>query len=214
VEGAVIDEALAERIAAAAAVLRRGGVVVYPTETLYGLGARADDEAALARLARAKLRPEGKPLPLVAADLAQVERVATLAGPAARVAARLWPGPLTLVLPARAGVSAAVTGGTGTVGIRIPGSEVARALALGAGAPLVSTSANPSGGPPPSTVAALDPALVAAVDHVLDGGATPGGDPSTVVEIGPDGAVRVLRAGAVDPARVVEAALSPRPGTR
>jgi len=201
-----MDEAMASRIEAAAAVLRRGGIVVYPTETLYGLGARADDGPALERLARAKLRPEGKPLPLIAADLAQVERVAVLAGAAARVAARLWPGPLTLVLPARAGVHPAITAGTGTVGVRIPGSEVARVLAAAAGAPLVSTSANPSGGPPPSTVAALAPSLVEAVDHVLDGGPTPGGAPSTVVEIGPDGSVRVLRAGAVEVDRVVEAA--------
>jgi len=201
-----MDEAMASRIEAEAAVLRRGGIVVYPTETLYGLGARADDGPALERLARAKLRPEGKPLPLIAADLAQVERVAVLAGAAARVAARLWPGPLTLVLPARAGVHPAITAGTGTVGVRIPGSEVARVLAAAAGAPLVSTSANPSGGPPPSTVAALAPSLVEAVDHVLDGGPTPGGAPSTVVEIGPDGSVRVLRAGAVEVDRVVEAA--------
>ena len=201
-----MDEAMASRIEAAAAVLRRGGIVVYPTETLYGLGARADDGPALERLARAKLRAEGKPLPLIAADLAQVERVAVLAGAAARVAARLWPGPLTLVLPARAGVHPAITAGTGTVGVRIPGSEVARVLAAAAGAPLVSTSANPSGGPPPSTVAALAPSLVEAVDHVLDGGPTPGGAPSTVVEIGPDGSVRVLRAGAVEVDRVVEAA--------
>src|SRR5512143_3392741 len=100
-----MDAELEARIAAAAAVLRRGGIVVYPTETFYGRGALAADEAALERLARAKLRPPGKPLPLVAADFAQVEEVAVLEGRAARLAARLWPGPLTLVLPARAGLS-------------------------------------------------------------------------------------------------------------
>jgi L-threonylcarbamoyladenylate synthase len=187
---------LQDRIAAAAAVLGRGGIVVYPTETFYGLGALARDVAALDRLAHAKLRPEGKPLPLLGADRAQVEEVAILGGLAERLAARFWPGPLTLVLPARPGLAAAITAGSGTVGIRVPGSEVARALAARAGGPLVSTSANLSGGPPPARVEELDPALRAAVDHVLDAGATPGGLPSTVVEVTPEG-VRLVRGGAI-----------------
>ena len=194
-----------ERVEAAAAVLRRGGIVVYPTDTLYALGARADDAAALERLRRAKLRQEGKPLPLLAADRDQVLLVARLEGVADRVAGRIWPGPLTLVLPALPGVAAAVTAGTGTVGIRVPGSAVARALAARAGFPLVSTSANPSGGPAPSRVSELAPALRQQVDHVLDGGATPGGPPSTVVRL--DGeSVRVLREGAISPEAVAEAA--------
>ncbi|HTN53037.1 MAG TPA: L-threonylcarbamoyladenylate synthase [Anaeromyxobacter sp.] len=197
-----MDAELERRVAAAGEVLRRGGIVVYPTETFYGLGALARAGGALDRLARAKLRPEGKPLPLLAADRAQVEEVAVLRGRAARLAERFWPGPLTLVLPARLGLSAAVTGGTGTVGIRIPGSEVARALAAAAGGALVSTSANPSGGPPPARVEDLDQALREAVDLVLDGGATPGGLPSTVVEVGPEG-VRVVRAGAIAVERVL-----------
>jgi len=197
-----VDAELERRVAAAGEVLRRGGIVVYPTETFYGLGALARAGGALDRLARAKLRPEGKPLPLLAADRAQVEEVAVLRGRAARLAERFWPGPLTLVLPARLGLSAAVTGGTGTVGIRIPGSEVARALAAAAGGALVSTSANPSGGPPPARVEDLDQALREAVDLVLDGGATPGGLPSTVVEVGPEG-VRVVRAGAIAVERVL-----------
>jgi len=194
-----------ERVEAAAAVLRRGGIVVYPTDTLYALGARADDAAALERLRRAKLRQEGKPLPLLAADRDQVLLVARLEGVADRVAGRIWPGPLTLVLPALPGVAAAVTAGTGTVGIRVPASAVARALAARAGFPLVSTSANPAGGPAPSRVSELAPALRRQVDHVLDGGATPGGPPSTVVRL--DGeSVRVLREGAISPEAVAEAA--------
>lgn len=196
-----MDAELEARIAAAAAVLRRGGIVVYPTETFYGLGALAADEAALERLARAKLRPPGKPLPLVAADLAQVEEVGVLEGRAARLAARLWPGPLTLVLPARPGLAAAVTAGTGTVGVRVPGSAVARALAHAAGGALVSTSANPAGGPPPARVEDLDPGLRGIVDHVLDGGRTPGGLPSTVVAVSGD-VIRLVRAGALSFDRV------------
>lgn len=191
-----MDAELESRIAAAAAVLRRGGIVVYPTETFYGLGALARDDAALERLARAKLRPEGKPLPLVAADRAQVDAVAVLEGEAARLAALFWPGPLTLVLPARPGLSGALTAGTGTVAVRVPGSPIARALAAAAGGALVSTSANLSGGRPPCSTAELDPSLCARVDHVLDGGPTPGGAPSTIVQVDTAG-VRLVRAGAV-----------------
>ncbi len=159
---------------------------------------------ALRRLARAKLRPEGKPLPLLAADDGQVRRVARLEGTSARAAARFWPGPLTLVLPAAPDLDAAVTAGGGTVGIRVPGSAVARALARRAGFALVSTSANPAGGPPPSRAADLDPRLLAQVDHVLDAGPTPGGPASTVVRIeGP--IVHVVREGAIPAAAVEEA---------
>ena len=194
-------EGLESRIAAAAAVLRRGGLVVYPTETFYGLGALARNPAALERLARAKLRPEGKPLPLLAADLAQVEEVAVLEGRAARLAARFWPGPLTLVLPARPDLPAEITAGTGTVGIRVPGSALARALARAAGGALVSTSANPSGGPPPARADEVSPALRGAVDHVLDGGPTTGGLASTVVVVEGE-VVHLVRAGAVSFERV------------
>ncbi len=191
-----MDADLSRRVEAAAAVLRKGGLVAYPTETFYGLGALARDGAALARLARAKLRPEGKPLPLVAADLAQVREVADVSPLAARIAARLWPGPLTLVLPARSGLDDAITAGTGTVGVRVPGAEVARALARAAGGAIVSTSANVSGAAPPAEAAELSPALVARIDHVLDGGRTPGGLPSTVVAV--EGTVlRLVRAGPV-----------------
>lgn len=199
-----VNPGLDADLEAAAAALRRGGVVAYPTETFYGLGALAADAAAVERLARVKGRPDGKPLPLLAADLAAVEAVAILDADARRVAARLWPGPLTLVLPARPGLPAAVTAGTGTVGIRIPGSEVARRLARAAGGAIVSTSANPSGGPPPARLEELDPALRARLDAVLDAGPSPGGLPSTVVAI-EGGRVRVLRAGPVTIAHVERA---------
>ncbi len=207
-----MDPELARRVAAAADVLRRGGLVADPTETFYGLGALAGDAGALARLAAAKLRPEGKPLPLLAADLAQVEEVAVLSPEARRLAARFWPGPLTLVLPARPGLDPAITAGSGTVGIRVPGSEVARALAAAAGGAIVSTSANLSGEPPPTTPAALSQPLRARLDGVLDGGPTPGGLPSTVVAL-EAGGPRLVRAGAVsfdDVSRTLSGALHPR----
>lgn len=200
-----MDPGLAERIAEAAALLRAGGIVAYPTETFYGLGALASRHDALERLATAKLRPEGKPLPLLAGDLAQVEQVASLAAPLARrLAGRFWPGPLTLVLPAARDLDQLVTAGDDTVAIRIPGSEVARALALAAGGALVSTSANLSGEPPPAEAGALAPALRSRLDGVLDGGPTPGGLPSTIVAVSGD-TLRCVREGAV-PWSEVEAA--------
>ena len=184
------------RVAEAAAVLRRGGLVAYPTETFYALGSLARDAAAIALVAEAKGRPEGKPLPLLAADRGAVEEVAVLGPAAARLAARFWPGPLTLVLPARPGLPGPVTAGGGTVGIRIPGSEIARALASAAGGAIVSTSANASGEAPPVRAADIPPALRSRVDLVLDAGPAPGGLPSTIVAIGAGEPV-LLRAGAV-----------------
>jgi L-threonylcarbamoyladenylate synthase len=186
-----------DAIAAAAAVLRRGGVIAYPTETFYGLGALARDGEAVARLVRAKDRADGKPLPLLGADLAQLEQVADLSPLARRLAAAFWPGPLTLVLPARPGLHPAITGQTGTVGVRVTSGAVAAALASAAGGALVATSANPPGGPPPTTAAGIEAGLRDRVDFVLDGGTTPGGAPSTVVAVA-GARLTLLRPGAVE----------------
>ncbi len=133
----------------------------------------------------------------MAADLAQVEVVASLDAPLARrLAARFWPGALTLVLPARPSLSLLVTAGDATVAVRVPGSGVARALAREAGGALVSTSANVSGEPAPARPEDLSPAILASIDGVLDGGSTPGGLPSTIVTLA-GGSARLLRAGAV-----------------
>jgi len=201
----VLDRSLQARVEAAAGVLRRGGLVAYPTETFYGLGALASDAQAVSRVAAVKGRPDGKPLPLLAADLAAVEAVALLGPLARRLAGRLWPGALTLVVPARPGLPPEIVAGTGAVGIRIPGSELARALARSAGGPIVSTSANLSGEPPVSRAADLAPALRARLDAVLDAGSTPGGLPSTVVAVEEE-AVRLLRAGVVPLEDVLRAA--------
>jgi L-threonylcarbamoyladenylate synthase len=198
------DPPLAGLVAEAAAVLRRGGVIAYPTETFYGLGALASDGEAVARLVRAKGRPDGKPLPLLGAVTAQLEAVATFSPLARRLAAAFWPGPLTLVLPARPGLHPAITGGGGTVGVRVTGSPVAAALASAAGGVLVATSANLAGEPPPTTAGGLDPALRGRLDLVLDGGSTPGGAPSTVVAV-EDERLTLLRPGAV-PMEAVRAA--------
>jgi len=196
---------LEERIAEAAAALRRGGLVAYPTETLYGLGALAGDAAAVARLAAAKGRPDGKPMPLLAADLAQLEQVAALDPLSRRLGEAFWPGPLTLVVPAAAGLPGPILGGGRTVGVRVTSGAVAAALCRAAGGALVATSANLAGQPPVARAEALDPALCARLDLVLDGGPAPGGPPSTVVAVEGERLV-LLRAGAIEVAAIEAAA--------
>ena len=197
-------------VATAAAALRRGALVVYPTETFYGLGALASLPEALVRLSAAKLRPDGKPLPLVAADADMAFAVWEEVLPAARrLAEAFWPGPLTLVAVAASGLARELAPG-GAVGVRVPGLAMARELSRLAGGAIVSTSANPAGGGSPATAAELAPALLARIDLVLDGGPTPGGLPSTVVEVRPSG-LRLLRAGAVPWVEVEGALRSPLP---
>lgn len=182
---------------AAAAVLKAGGTVAFPTESFYGLGADALDPAAVARVVRIKGRAESNPV-LVLVD--SVERALTLVAAAApevrALMARHWPGPLTLVLPAAAAVPAPITAGTGTVGVRVPGHPVTLALLRAARMALTGTSANPSGEPAPSRADEVARRLPGLVDVILDGGPTAGGPPSTVADctVWPP---RILRQGPV-----------------
>ena len=176
----------AQVIAQAAACLRGGGLVAFPTETVYGLGARADDPAAVARLISVKGRPPEKPFSILVADAVSAAVLAETSAPATqRLMQRYWPGPLTLVLPSRTG---------GTVGLRCPDHPVAQALMHASGVPIAAPSANRSGGPEPRTAADVAATLGNAIDLMLDGGPTRAGRPSTVVEVTPSG-WRVLRAG-------------------
>jgi len=130
-------------------LLRSGRLLIYPTDTLYALGGRALDPTASQAVRAAKGRHDDQPLPLIVADRAQVGNVvSSWPDEAERLAARFWPGPLTLIVRAAARVPEAVTSGTGTVALRVPAAAVARQLAGGAG-PLISTSANKSGKRPP-----------------------------------------------------------------
>jgi L-threonylcarbamoyladenylate synthase len=182
---------------AAARVLRDGRLVAFPTETFYGLGAHALDAAAVARIFRAKGRPGDKPLLVLVGSLAMVERVAReVPDRARRLMAKYWPGPLTLVLPSRADLPAALTAGTGTIGVRLSGHPVARALVQAVGAPVTAPSANPHAGPAPRTADDVLAALGSGVELVLDGGPTPGGPPSTVLDLTAARPV-LLRPGAV-----------------
>ncbi len=193
---------LEPQLAAAVAGIAGGGVVGFPTETFYGLAADPRSERAVARLFELKGRVASQSIGLVAADLAQVERIADLPANARRLARVFWPGPLTLVVPARVPLAGAVRSGRGLVGVRVSSHPVARGLAAAFGHPLTATSANRSGEPPAETaevVARLFPAL----SVLVDGGPAAGGAPSTVVEV-TDGGIALLRAGAVAWERVLE----------
>src|SRR5437660_10505462 len=135
----------------AAAVIRAGGLVAFPTETVYGLGADGLSEAAVRRIFAAKGRPEAKGLILHLSDPAQASEVAVVSAAAERLMAAFFPGPLTLVLPARPVVPAVTTGGGATVAVRMPDHPVAVALITAAGCPIAAPSANRSGAPPPRT---------------------------------------------------------------
>jgi L-threonylcarbamoyladenylate synthase len=168
----------------AAEVLRAGGLVAFPTETVYGLGGNALDERAVARIYAAKGRPSHNPLILHVTDALEVAAIATEWPDAARIlAARFWPGPLTLVLPRAGVVPAAVAGGGSTIAVRCPAHPVARALIREAGVPIAAPSANASGGLSPTTAMHVAKSLGANVDLILDGGQCPGGLESTVVDV-------------------------------
>ena len=191
-------------IDAAAAILRAGGLVAFPTETVYGLGANALDPAAVARIFAAKGRPSTNPLIVHVADASRIPPLVDEWPPAARILAeRFWPGPLTVVVRRSALVPDIVTGSGPTVALRIPGHPVALALLRAAGVPVAAPSANPSGGLSPTTAEHVRTGLTGKYDLLLDGGPCPGGLESTVVAVGPDG-VRLLRPGLIGLAQLEE----------
>lgn len=181
----------------AAEILHGDGLVIYPTETLYAIGCDPGSSTALERLVDLKQRPAALRLPMVAADRSQVERVARLRTSRERALAdRFWPGPLTLVLPRRSDAPLASWSWGDTLAVRVPGSPLARALALALGSPLPSTSANLSGQPAPSDSAAIASELLDGADLLLDAGALPPSLPSSIVQV-TQASWRLLRAGAV-----------------
>ncbi|MBK5928383.1 L-threonylcarbamoyladenylate synthase [Rhodobaculum claviforme] len=169
----------------AAALLSGGGLVAFPTETVYGLGARGDDARAVALIFAAKGRPRFNPLILHVPDLAAAARVAVFDADARRLAAAFWPGPLTLVLPRRAdaGVADLACAGLATVAVRVPAHPVARALLARVGVPVAAPSANPSGRISPTTAAHVLEGLSGHIDAVLDAGPCAVGVESTIVAL-------------------------------
>jgi L-threonylcarbamoyladenylate synthase len=188
----------AEGIAAAVEVLRSGGVVAYPTETVYGLGVDARNAAALDRLYRIKERPDCHPVLLIVADEAQLLSVALPPEDHARQCMQaFWPGPISLVLPAVPGLHDSVAP-EGKVCVRCPGLDFARELCAAFGGPVTSTSANLSGQPPARDAQA---AALPGVDLVLDAGALPPSEASTVYS---PGERRMLREGAISRDRMAQ----------
>lgn len=184
-------------LAEAAATLRAGGLVAFPTETFYGLGAAALSERAVARVFDVKGRLAGKPILVLVDSIGMVESVVSTVPAAARaLMARHWPGALTLILPARAGLPRPLTGDTGTIGVRLSPHPVARALVRALGEPITAPSANPAGLPPPTSAAGVLAHFDRIIELVLDGGETGGGEASTVVDTTTDPPC-VLRQGPV-----------------
>ncbi len=187
--------------------LRSGEVVVYPTETFYGMGADALSPAALDRLFALKGREPGKLVALIAADGRSAFELAREVSEAARrLADAFWPGPLTLVMPARDNLPGPLIGPDCRVGVRVSSHPIARALAAGLGRPITATSANLAGGQPATTLGEARDAFGAKVKVYLEGGKLAASMPSTVVACDRNG-WRVLRAGAISD-RAVAAALS------
>ena len=191
-------------IAEAAASLRQGGLVAIPTETVYGLAARADSDAAVAAIYRAKGRPDFNPLIVHVASLEGAERLAEFDDRARALAAQFWPGSLTIVLPKRrdARLAAAVTAGLATVALRCPAHPVMQALLPACGFPLAAPSANRSGAVSPTTAAHVAASLGDSVDLILDGGACQAGIESTIVALQKGGGWRILRPGPIAEAQI------------
>ena len=194
-----VDPAAPQRdaIEEAAKWILAGRVVAIPTDTLYGLAVDPFDAAAVDALFAAKDRPVERAVPLIASDRAQVETwIGSLSPMAARLAERGWPGPLTLVVPAPRALAAGITGGSGTVGVRVPQHDVARAIARSAGRPITATSANVSGEPATDDPDRVERTLGDRIEMLIDVGRTAGGPPSTIVDVTGE-APRLVRAGAV-----------------
>ena len=188
-------------IARAAEILRRGGLVAVPTETVYGLAARADSDAAVARIYAAKGRPSFNPLIVHVADVEAACALADLPHAARAIAERYWPAPLTLVVPRReeAGLAAAVSAGLPTIALRNPAHKAMAALLAECDFPLAAPSANRSGFVSPTTAAHVAATLDGRIDAIIDAGAPcPAGLESTILAIRADGTWQELRPGPVD----------------
>ena len=193
----------AAQIQQALAVLKNGGILAFPTDTVYGLGALAFDNAAIESIYIAKDRPIEKAIPILIGDLSDLDQVTVdIPNMALRFASRFWPGPLTCIVPKKQTLPLAVSA-TSTVAVRIPNHPNALALLCAAG-PMAVTSANISGQPSPSTAEEVYSQLNGRIPLILDGGKAPGGIPSTLVNC-TGGEPVILRAGPISLAELVSA---------
>jgi L-threonylcarbamoyladenylate synthase len=186
----------------AISVLRSGGIVAYPTETFYGLGAGFDTSDSLKRLYDLKRRPQEKAMPLI---IGKTESLRLIVSPtwlenipsaAKLLMEKFWPGPLTLLMPAKKGLPQYISAGTGRIAVRIPGCSFALELAKKAGVPITATSANPSGMPAAESADKVIGYFDGNIDLLVDGGMTPGGLPSTIIDVSGGGA-EVVREGII-----------------
>ena len=188
-----------ETPATAAQIIKNGGLVAIPTETVYGLGANGLDEDAVAKIFVAKGRPQDNPLILHVADAAQMELFAhDIPAEAWRLAEEFWPGPLTMILPARDHVPRRTTGGLNTVGIRCPNSDVTRSIIRLAGVPIAAPSANISGKPSTTTADHVRHDHDGRIDAIVDGGSCSVGVESTIIDL-TEKPARLLRPGGITP---------------
>jgi L-threonylcarbamoyladenylate synthase len=191
------ETGISEALKKASVIIKKGGVVAYPTETFYGLGVKYDDISALKKLYGIKYRSWNKALPLIIGEVQELDLIASeMTVSAEKLAKKFWPGPLTLLLPARPDISEFITANTGKIAVRIPGASFALDLARSLGFPITATSANISGMPPADTAEDVIKYFGDALDLIVDCGKTPGGKPSTIVDAS-DQKIRFLRAGAV-----------------
>lgn len=178
-------------------ILKQGGLVAYPTDTLYGLGANIFNSEAVGRVFQVKGRSRDAGLPVLIGSLANLDMITEHVPELLRsFAERFWPGPLTLVLKRRPEIPDVLTGGQDTVAVRLPGHAIPRVLILESGSPITGTSANRSGGPEPLTAEDVRSQLADSVDMVIDGGRCPGGVASTILDLTTTPPV-ILRRGAI-----------------
>ena len=205
----IVRQTKTEDIKAAGKVLKQGGIVAFPTDTVYGLGAVFDDEKAVRKIFAAKGREEKKPLSILVADSVQVELLSEIkSGEMAQKAERLmkkyWPGALTLIFRKKPGIPDAVTAGGETIGIRMPNMELTRELIRAAGKPLAAPSANTSGKRSSVSAREVLEDLDGKIDMVIDGGTCPVGVASTVVDMTGETPV-ILREGVITAEMIAQA---------
>ncbi len=207
VRGVVEEASLSEKLQEAAAALQQGGLVAFPTETVYGLGADATNEQAVRDIFAAKERPADNPLIVHIGDMSMLRQVVAdekdLPAPARKAMEEFWPGPLTLILPAHPAIAPSVRPGMDTIGVRFPAHPVAQALIRLSGRPIAAPSANRSGKPSPTTASDVAEDMEGRIVGVVDGGACTVGVESTVVAISDQEAV-IYRPGGVTQEQLAE----------
>ena len=179
-----LSASIQQQVKQAIAILKEGGVVACPTDTVYGIGAAINIESAVERVYRIKGRPHNQALPILLAEKYQLTEVAKVVPPLARrLADRFFPGALTIVMPKADSVSDVVTGGGKTIAVRIADHPIPIAVVRGLGVPIVGTSANLSGQPSALTAEEVRAQLGDQVDMIIDGGRCPGGRESTIIDL-------------------------------